>query len=127
MKVLLSIKPVFANKIFEGTKRFEFRKSIFKKQVSTVVVYASAPLQQIIGEFEIEQILYLDLETLWSITHSDSGISKSFFYEYFEDKERGYAIQIKNTKLYEVPKNLKETYNMFPPQSFAYIKPLELS
>lgn len=32
MKVLLSIKPEFANKIFEGTKRFEFRKSIFKKK-----------------------------------------------------------------------------------------------
>ena len=46
MKVLLSIKPEFANKIFEGTKRFEFRKSIFKKEVKTVVVYASSPLQQ---------------------------------------------------------------------------------
>ena len=107
MKVLLSIKPEFANKIFEGTKKFEFRKSIFKKQVSTVVVYASAPLQQVIGEFEIEQILYLDLETLWNITHSNSGVSKNFFFVYFEDKERGYAIEIKNTKLYKIPKNLK--------------------
>jgi len=121
VKLKLSIKPEFANKIFEGTKKFEFRKSIFKKQVSAVVVYASAPLQQVIGEFEIEQILHLDLETLWDITHLNSGISKSFFYEYFEDKERGYAIEIKNTKLYKIPKNLKETYNMFPPQSFAYI------
>ena len=121
MKLKLSIKPEFANKIFEGTKKFEFRKSIFKKQVSAVVVYASAPLQQVIGEFEIEQILHLDLETLCDITHLNSGISKSFFYEYFEDKERGYAIEIKNTKLYKIPKNLKETYNMFPPQSFAYI------
>jgi len=105
----------------KALKKFEFRKSIFKKQVSAVVVYASAPLQQVIGEFEIEQILHLDLETLWDITHLNSGISKSFFYEYFEDKERGYTIEIKNTKLYKIPKNLKETYNMFPPQSFAYI------
>ena len=30
MKVVLSIKPEFANKIFDGTKKFEFRKSIFK-------------------------------------------------------------------------------------------------
>lgn len=121
MKVLLSIKPEFANKIFEGTKRFEFRKSIFKKEVKTVVVYASSPLQQVIGEFEIEQILYLDLDTLWELTRSESGISESFFYKYFEDKERGYAIEIKNVKKYEEPQNLKETYNLFPPQSFAYL------
>ncbi|WP_315039107.1 ASCH domain-containing protein [Capnocytophaga sputigena] len=121
MKVLLSIKPEFANKIFEGTKRFEFRKSIFKKEVKTVVVYASSPLQQVIGEFEIEQVLHLDLDTLWNITRSESGISESFFYKYFEDKEWGYAIEIKNVKKYEEPQNLKETYNLFPPQSFAYL------
>ena len=33
MKVLLSIKPEFAEKIFNGTKKYEFRKSIFKNKV----------------------------------------------------------------------------------------------
>ena len=33
MKVVLSIKPQFANKIFDGTKKFEFRKAIFKNQI----------------------------------------------------------------------------------------------
>lgn len=47
MKILLSIKPEFADKIFEGTKQFEFRKSIFKdKTVRKVVVYASSPIQK---------------------------------------------------------------------------------
>ena len=53
MKVLLSIKPEFADKIFNGTKKYEYRRSIFKKkEVKTVVVYASSPIQKIIGEFE---------------------------------------------------------------------------
>lgn len=53
---LLSIKPEFANKIFDGTKKFEFRKSIFKnKDVTTVVVYVSSTIEKIIGEFEIEK------------------------------------------------------------------------
>lgn len=121
MKVLLSIKPEFANKIFEGTKRFEFRKSIFKKDVKTIVVYASSPLQQVIGEFEVERILHLELDELWDITHKESGISENFFYKYFEDKERGYAIEIKNVKKYDEPQNLKEDYNLLPPQSFAYL------
>ncbi|HMT76115.1 MAG: hypothetical protein KBF75_08050 [Saprospiraceae bacterium] len=122
MRVLLSIKPEFANKIFDGTKKFEFRKSIFKnKDIKTVVVYASSPVQRVIGEFEIERILNFDLDTLWSLTQDFSGISEDFFYEYFADKEVGYAIKIKKTKKYRNPKNLREEFNLFPPQSFAYL------
>lgn len=122
MKVLLSIKPEFAFKIFDGTKKFEFRKSIFKnKDVKTVVVYASSPVQQVIGEFEIEKILNLELDVLWNLTQDFSGISEDFFYEYFADKELGYAIKIKKAKKYSKPKNLREEFNLFPPQSFAYL------
>lgn len=122
MRVLLSIKPEFAFKIFEGTKKYEFRKAIFKnKDVRTVVVYASSPIQKVIGEFEIEKILSLDLETLWSLTQEFSGISEDFFYEYFADREVGYAIKIKKVTQYSMPKNLREEFNLFPPQSFAYI------
>jgi len=122
MRVLLSIKPEFAFKIFDGTKKFEFRKSIFKnKDVKTVVVYASSPVQQVIGEFEIEKILNLELDVLWNLTQDFSGISEDFFYEYFADKELGYAIKIKKAKKYSKPKNLREEFNLFPPQSFAYL------
>ena len=59
MKVILSIKPQFAEKIFEGSKKFEFRRSIFKNpNVKIIIVYGSAPISKIIGEFEIEEILY---------------------------------------------------------------------
>ena len=66
MKILLSIKPEFANKIFNGSKKFEFRRLVFKnKSVNTVVVYASAPVSKVIGEFDIEQVLKLELSELW--------------------------------------------------------------
>ena len=80
MKVVLSIKPQFAEKIFNGTKQFEFRNSIFKnKKVKSVVVYASSPVQKVIGEFEIEEILMENPATLWEITHNFSGITKEYF------------------------------------------------
>ena len=48
MKVLLSIKPEFVEKIFAGTKKYEFRKSLFKKNgVKDVVIYASAPIKRV--------------------------------------------------------------------------------
>ncbi|MBC7524064.1 MAG: hypothetical protein H7239_06470, partial [Flavobacterium sp.] len=77
MKVVLSIKPEFANKIFDGTKKFEFRKAIFKNEkIKTVIVYSSSPVQQVIGEFEIERIINHDIDTLWGLTHQESGITE---------------------------------------------------
>lgn len=122
MKVVLSIKPEFAFKIFDGSKKFEFRKAIFKNtNVKSVIVYASSPVQQVIGEFEIEDILNYDLQTLWEITQEHSGISEDFYYKYFANREHGYAIKIKKTKKYRIPKCLKEDFNILPPQSFAYL------
>lgn len=121
MKVVLSIKPEFATKIFEGTKKFEFRKAIFKNdKIKTVIVYASSPVQKVIGEFEIAQIINKDLDTLWGLTQAHSGISEDYFYQYFADKQRGFAIQIKKPKKYKTPKCLRSDFNLLPPQSFAY-------
>ena len=122
MKVLLSIKPEFAFKIFEGIKKFEFRKVIFKNpNIKTVVVYASSPVKQVIGEFEIDDILSSAPSAIWEMTKMDSGISEDFFFEYFASKEIAHAIKIKSTKRYTKPLNLKEDFNVFPPQSYVYL------
>lgn len=122
MKILLSIKPEFANKIFDGTKKFEFRRSIFKNQaVNTVVVYASAPISKVIGEFEIETVIRKKLNELWNETKDFSGISREYYDLYFTGKVEGFAIQVTNPRLYNKARNLKEEYGMVPPQSFAYL------
>ena len=90
MRVLLSIKPEFALKIFDGSKRYEYRRAIFKNQeVSRVIVYASDPIKQIIGEFEIEDILHGDPQSLWVKTRRHAGISKERFFNYFTKKSKG--------------------------------------
>lgn len=121
MRVILSIKPEFADKIFNGTKLFEYRRIVFKNpNVRTVLVYASSPVQKIIGEFEIEQILKQDLASLWSLTKDHSGISEEYFYQYFKDKEVGFAIEVKSAQIYSKPKCIKQDFNHSPPQSFVY-------
>jgi predicted transcriptional regulator len=122
MKVLLSIKPEFANKIFNGSKKFEFRRVIFKSQnIKTIIVYASSPVQKVIGEFEIEEILNDDLNSLWEKTKDFAGIPEQFFFEYFGEKHKGFAIRIKKTKRYKTPLSLQKEFNIAPPQSFAYV------
>lgn len=124
MRVLLSIKPEFAEKIFNGTKKFEFRKSIFKNtNVEKIVVYASYPVQKVIGEFEIEEILEAKPSQLWQITQDFSGISKQYFDQYFTVREKGYAIKINNIKKYKSPLNLKDDLGInYPPQSYMYLQ-----
>lgn len=122
MRVILSIKPEYAEKIFDGTKRYEFRRAIFKNpDIKKVVVYASSPVQKIIGEFEIESIIKNDLDALWSITKKYSGISENYFFEYFVNKDQGFAIKIKSAKLYRKPKCIRADFKLFPPQSFLYL------
>ncbi len=122
MKVLLSIKPEFAEKIFNGSKKYEFRRAIFKNpNVKIVVVYASSPIQKVIGEFEIDQIIFYNLATLWNETKEFSGISKDYFLKYFENKENGFAIKIKKAKRYKIPMCIREDFNSLPPQSFLYL------
>lgn len=122
-KVLLSIKPEFADKIFAGTKRFEFRRTIFRSaDVKTVVVYSSSPVQRVVGEFDIRRVLELGLDELWKKTNKHAGIDKEYFDEYFDDKGTGYAIEIAHAKLYPEPKTLTSVCaTAKPPQSFCYI------
>lgn len=123
MKILLSIKPEFADKIFEGTKQFEFRKSIFKdRRVRKVVVYASSPIQKVVGEFEIEYILNTNPSTLWEETKEFAGISKEFFDAYFNNRKMAFAFKIKCVKPYKRPLCLKRDFKInTPPQSFMYL------
>jgi len=122
MKVLLSIKPEFASKIFDGSKKYEYRRTIFKRgEVATVVVYASNPIRRVIGEFEIGEILHEEPEELWAQTCSHAGITKQRFMEYFMNRTKGYAIGIKETRKYETPLSLDEFMLSWPPQSFKYL------
>jgi predicted transcriptional regulator len=122
MKVLLSIKPQFADLIFAGSKKYEFRRAIFKNPyVTRIVVYASSQVQKVIGEFEIDHILKSDVEALWGMTYKHSGISEQYFKDYFTGKIQGFAIAVKNPKLYRSPKCIRKDYKAFPPQSFLYL------
>lgn len=122
MKVLLSIKPEFAIKIFDGSKKFEFRKAVFKNSnVNTVIVYASSPMQQVIGEFTIDEIIEERPEVLWEKTKMQSGITKEFFDTYFLNRDKAFAIKVKEVNQYQKPLRLLDFDLDYAPQSFVYV------
>ena len=78
MKVLLSIKPEFVDKIIKGEKKYEYRKRVFKENVDTVVIYSTKPVGKVIGEFEIQDIINDSPICIWSKTYRYSGVSEDF-------------------------------------------------
>ena len=120
--VLLSIKPEFVHKIFEGTKKFEFRKRVFKDiSVKKVIVYSSSPEQKVVGEFEIESILNDTPDKIWEQTRLYSGITQAFYDEYFKGCGKAYALKIASMKKYSKPKFLADYNIRSAPQLFVYV------
>lgn len=123
MNILLSIKPEFALRILDGSKMYEYRRAIFKNQeVSRVIVYASNPVKQIIGEFVIDDILHEDPQSLWVKTKRHAGISEKRFFDYFRNKTKGYAIKVKAARAYDHPLPLSSFMISSPPQSYMYLR-----
>jgi predicted transcriptional regulator len=119
---LLSIQPKFAQLIMDGKKRIEFRKRRFAKKISHVVVYATTPIQKIIGYFEVDQIEWDSPRELWARYEEVGGILHEEFIEYYASAEGGIAICIGD--VYALPTPLPLTavgVNGSPPQSFSYI------
>lgn len=122
MKALLSIKPEFAEQIFAGTKRYEFRRAVFKREdLDGVLVYASSPVQRVIGEFKIETIIADDPESVWRRTQRFAGISREYFMSYFGGRDRAYAIKVTDPRLFARKRKLSDYHVRTAPQSFVYV------
>jgi predicted transcriptional regulator len=122
-RVLLSVKPRFAEAILAGDKTFEFRRLLFKRaDVRTVVLYASSPMCKVVGEFTIDEVVTLGLEALWEMTCNGGAIDRRYFDQYFEGRETGHALKVKRTRRYRSPLCLRTEFGIrHPPQSFRYL------
>ena len=119
--VILSIKPEFADKIFNQTKYYEYRKVLFGLDVKKVYVYASRPISKIIGYFIINDIIQGSPSFVWEITSEHGGITKDCFDSYFDGRKKAYAIQIKSVKRFKQAIEPKNIINNFrAPQNFMY-------
>lgn len=123
MKVLLSIKPQFAEKIFSGEKRFEFRKAAFKDtSVTTVVLYVTRPVALIWGEFDLIGIESGSPDSVWDRTWRFAGISRDFYDAYYQGRSEAVALAIGDVRRFErdiLPETIIPKFS--PPQSYMYV------
>lgn len=123
MNVLLSIKPKYADSTISGQKKYEFRKVVFKKNhINFVYIYSSSPVKRIVGAFRIGDIIEDRPSVLWERLSEFSGLSEQEFFKYFENSDKGFAIEIRNLERFDNPVDPTELFPDFrPPQSFCYV------
>lgn len=128
MKVILSIKPKYVERILSGKKKYEFRKVIFKESVDEVIIYSSSPVKRFVASFKIEFIIKDEPKSLWLKCNGDSGLNKEEFFNYFKDRDPGFAIKITNLNKFKEPINPNAIIDDFIAlQSFQYCECDQLS
>nr|WP_315594766.1 ASCH domain-containing protein [uncultured Cupriavidus sp.] len=125
--VLLSIKPKYADLILSGTKRVEFRRSWAAEDVSMIVLYASSPVQRIVGFVEVEDVVIAPPSRLWkTCAEMGGGLTRQELRAYFDGKSQGVAVLL--GRVISAVKHLNPTEvisNFVPPQSFRYLNAKE--
>ena len=126
---LISIHPEHAEKIFAGEKKFEFRRRWTSRSVETLFIYATAPVQRIVGFAKISRVTQGTPTQLWRLTHQvNGGFSKSKLFAYFGSSKTGVAIEL--SKVTPMPSGIDPRLclgrGFRPPQSFRYLSEKEI-
>lgn len=122
MDILLSIKPIYANKIYKGNKKFEYRKKIPKQGIGRVYLYESTPVKKITGYFTFEMVINDSPDELWNKTKIFAGIEDEEYVKYFSGYTIAYAFKIDHVHKFPNsvdPCDIWEKFNA--PQSYKYI------
>jgi len=126
MNVLISIKPKYVEKIISKEKTYEFRRTIFKKEVEKIVIYSTSPEKKIVGYFKSNKIIKNSPKNLWDDFSKRSGINKEDFFDYFKNKEEGFALKIDELEIFSKPIDTNKLREFSAPQSFKYITESEM-
>jgi len=124
---LFSIHPRYASAILEGTKRVEFRRQALPGDVSHVIIYATSPLQRVVGSFEVEGVDAIPPREAWSKYREIGGIAKDDFDLYYAGATHAHVIRILAAHAIRQPFALTEIDDeLRPPQSYLYLRGTQL-
>lgn len=121
--IVLSIKPKYAELILSGTKTVELRRMWAAEHVTMIVIYASSPIQRLVGTVKIERLAKVAPLTLWKYCKErGGGLDRDELLNYFNGKKSGYAVLLKDVVRFHKMIDPTEVIDNFSaPQSFRYM------
>lgn len=124
--LLMSIKPVHALSILDGSKRVELRRQFNRKWAgSRMAIYATAPEQALVGDACIEEVITAPPERIWQDFGSQLGCSRGDFDAYVTGTPKISALLLRDVRSYfaPIPKAQLEYHvggaELRAPQSFS--------
>lgn len=125
--LLLSLKPCYADLVFDGLKTVELRRRIaYDMENRDVFIYVSSPIMELRGGFRVGQVWRDTPEKVWNIVSDLAKVEKPNFNTYFEGKTVACAFEIRKVWEYENPISLNTLRELFPnfvvPQSWRYVR-----
>lgn len=121
--IMISTTPKYANLILDDEeKNVFFYKVTPINKVKRVLIYATAPVKAVVGEFDLESINISTLSTAWNKYRSQSAMSKKEFDSYYEGKKEAHAMISKESFRYSKPKKLEQFGMSKGPSGFQYLK-----
>lgn len=125
--LLLSIRPTFADQILDGIKKVEFRRRNPRRIElgSPILIYASSPIQALIGTAVVFDIVESSPEKVWEEYKDVGGIDHDQFNSYYKDCDRAIAIRLRKPMRLQTAIPLEHLRckwpGFHPPQQFVYL------
>ena len=125
--LLLSLKPRFADLVFQGLKTAELRRRIARCAVNrNVFVYVSSPVRELRGGFRVEHVWKGSPESVWEEVSDLAQVEKGDFDAYYGERRIAYALKIADVWLCQTPASLEtlrtKLENFVVPQSWRYVR-----
>ncbi|MEZ4321149.1 MAG: ASCH domain-containing protein [Myxococcota bacterium] len=93
--VLISITPEFAGKIAAGSKTIELRRKFPDVPEGTwIYLYVTLPVGAVVGRVKVVEVDADEPSALWTRHHSEVGLTRDRFDNYFAERERGFAVRL---------------------------------
>ncbi len=130
--LLLSIRPQYAERIFNGSKRIELRRTRPRvKQGDIVVIYVSSPVKAIKGAFWVDHVLEAEPDKLWGQVGLLAGIGRDEYDQYYAGAQTAFGIAVSAPWSFIKPVGLSQLRELWmgfhPPQSYRYLTEQELN
>jgi predicted transcriptional regulator len=117
---LISIRPSFANAIFNGSKTVEVRRKIPPIKLGIRLwIYVTKPVGEVRGVARVAEIVEGDPDTVWHACGPRTGLARADFYNYLDGSAKAYGLVLQEVEIgcpapMEALKALRASFH--PPQ-----------
>ena len=128
---LISIRPIFADAIFNGSKTVELRRKIPPIAAGVRLwIYVTKPVGAVKGVAEVSEIIDGSPDDVWRACAGRAGLDRAHFDAYFHGSERAFGLVLRNVNSgvpapIELLKTLRPSFH--PPQVITRLSPSEAS